>query len=230
MKGKILVVKHTESEDAGSLGEYLKRMGWNIHTVELSKGEKLPNSFKDISACIMMGGPMNVYEEDKYPFLKDEYFFIKDILKKEIPFLGVCLGAQLLAKSCEAKIKKSPVKEIGWYNVNLTIDGKEDILFKGLSDKINVFQWHEDTFDLPKRGILLARSSPFINQVFKIGENTYGLQFHIEITPELIRDWLRSVKDINIKKRIIKETFKRYLLCKEQANIIFNNFLNIIEN
>ena len=106
-----------------------------------------------------------------------------------IPLLGICLGSQLLAKAFGAKVYPGPIKEIGWYPLALTVAAAEDRLFAGCGPKFTVFQWHGDTFDLP-RAVHLAQSPLYRNQAFRIGPSAYGLQFHIEMTSEMIEDWL----------------------------------------
>ncbi len=132
---------------------------------------------------------MNVYQEKEYPFLKKEDLFIRGVLREEVPFLGICLGSQLLAKACGAAVTKSPEKEIGWYDVQLTGEGQEDDLFRGLGQTLSVLQWHGDTFAVPDGGILLATGRPCRNQAFKMGSCAYGLQFHPEVTADMVRAW-----------------------------------------
>ena len=151
----ILVIKHVISEGPGLLADFFKEKKFQLKVVELQKGQKLPESTNGFSAVISMGGPMSVYEENKYPFLKDEDRFLKEVVKKEIPFLGVCLGAQLLAKASGAKVKKGPCKELGWFKVSLTDEGIGDLLFAGIGKELNVFQWHEDEFEIPKKNPLV---------------------------------------------------------------------------
>lgn len=208
----ILVIKHVPQEGPGSLLEFFN----DIKIIELSKGDSLPTDLGDVEAVFFMGGPMNVYEEDKYPFLKDEDRFIKLLLEKEIPYFGVCLGAQLLAKVCGAKVYKGPVKEIGWYTVELV---RDDPLFNGLPKNIDVLQWHEDTFDIPTDGVLLAIGKDVRNQAFRVGRCAYGLQFHIEVTPQMITDWFGYDGE---KYKIPDE-----IRFKDQANRIYKNFLSL---
>ena len=132
----------------------------------------------------------------------------KEIIKEEIPFLGVCLGAQLLAKALGAKIKKSPEKEIGWYEIGLTKEGTEDPPFKNIPRNHTVFQWHGDTFELPKKSTLLFVSETGINQAFKYGKNAYGFQFHIEATPSMIESWLKNELSHTERSKIIVESIK----------------------
>jgi GMP synthase (glutamine-hydrolysing) len=142
------------------------------------------------AGLIVMGGPMNVDETDKYPFLADEVDWIKKAVETRLPVLGICLGSQLLAKALESHVYPNPIKEIGWYEVEWLPATRDDPLFDGVSTPSTVFQWHGDTFDLPKGAARLARSTHCQNQAFRFGATAYGLQFHLEVTAEMIDSWL----------------------------------------
>lgn len=211
----ILVIKHVPQEGPGSIAEFFKE----VKTIELHRGDLLPSDVSGIDAVFIMGGPMNVYEEDKYPFLKDEDRFIKLLVREGIPTIGICLGAQLLAKACGAKVYKAPLKEIGWCAVELTEDGLKDSLFDEVPARFKVLQWHEDTFDIPEHGVLLAVGENCRNQAFRVGTCAYGFQFHIEVTPKMIIDWFGN--DSN-EYEIYDEAKLTNL-----ANRIYENFLDI---
>lgn len=229
----ILFVKHIDIEGPGSVEEFFRNTTWSLQTVNLAQGERLPDNLREIEAIITLGGPMNVYQEDKYPFLKDEDVFLKNAIKNQVPTLGICLGAQLLAKAAGAKIKKAKTEEIGWYKANLTPAGLKDNLFLGLKPQLDVFQWHEDTFDIPEQGILLAESKTCKNQAFRFGTNAYGLQFHFEVTGEMIEDWTKEYKrDAKFNAKALAMISSYRDLKKNfgyQANLICLNFSRLFK-
>src|SRR3989338_3589519 len=153
----ILIIKHEEIEGPGNLGYFFNATDWETRTSELWNGEALP-SLDRCEAVISMGGPMNVYEEEKYPFLGLETEFLDGAIRKKIPTLGICLGGQLVAKATGAEVKKSEKEEVGWYRLGLTKEADLDPLFKDLPRSFDVFQWHEDTFEPPRGSRLLATS------------------------------------------------------------------------
>jgi GMP synthase-like glutamine amidotransferase len=224
----IVIIKHIAIEGPGTLEDFLKERKITYKIIELGQGEKLPRSLSKIRAVISLGGPMNVYEEEKHPFLKKENIFIKCILENEKPFLGICLGAQLLAKAAGAKVRKNHVKEIGWFKIKLTPEGERDLFCQGLSKELLVFQWHEDTFALPKQGTLLAEGTTCLNQAFKVGRNAYGIQFHIEVTSDMIESWLFAYNGCLDKNKLLnppKQTSAKFL---SQAYRIYENFSRLL--
>ena len=229
----ILILKHIDIEGPGTFGNFLIKRDESFRIIELGAGEKLPSDLKPIKAVVVLGGPMNVDEEDKYPFLKSENEFIKNALKKNIPYLGICLGSQLLAKAAGAKVVKSPVKEIGWYKVQLTDKGKKDPFLKGFKESEMIFHWHEDMFQIPKGAELLATGTGCPHQAVRVGKNAYGIQFHVEITDVSIKEWCEEYCQKNSPERIekSKELIRGYIRYKEQFNQqaerLYRNFLNI---
>jgi GMP synthase-like glutamine amidotransferase len=140
---------------------------------------------------------MNVYEEAIHSFLREEDRFLRAAAERGLPALGICLGAQLIAKAAGAAVTKNRVKEVGWSTVNLTEDGVRDPLFRELAPSLTVLQWHEDTFDIPAAGTLLATGRDCINQAFRVG-NSWGLQFHLEVTRPMLRDWFGGQPGSNL--------------------------------
>ena len=232
----ILFVKHIDIEGPETLKEFFEEKGFETRTVGLHDGDVLPEDVSNMEAIVSLGGPMNVYDEEQYPFLKEEHVFLKKVVAEEIPFIGLCLGSQLLAKVCGAKVRRSPEKEIGFYPVRLTQEGKKDSLFDGLADLWDVFQWHEDMSDLLSGAELLASSQGCPHQAFKIGPVAYGLQFHIEVTELTICKWAEAYfsPEDNFRqqqKRVMIEEYQRRekIFCN-MADTIYNNFLKIIHD
>jgi GMP synthase-like glutamine amidotransferase len=187
---KILILKHVPQEGPGTIGARLRERGVGCVTVELGQGEHCPESLDGYAGLVVMGGPMNVYEETQFPFLANEDRLIKQALQAQVPFLGICLGAQLLAKAAGARVYKAPIEEIGWFVVSLTTAGAANPLFRGVDRNLMVFQWHGDTFDVPAGGQLLATATQCPAQAFKTGPVAYGLQFHVETDSGIINEWL----------------------------------------
>jgi len=229
----ILFIKHVPIEGPGMLGCFFEEKDYEIEILELSKGDNLPEEMGDIEAVVTLGGPMNVYEEKKYSFLKAEDIFIKRILCKNIPFLGVCLGAQLLAKAAGASVKKASRKEIGFYEVDKTREGRNSVLFEGLPDKFQVFQWHEDKFNIPADGVPLAVSDIMEYQAVRVGNNAYGLQFHLEVDKKAIEEWLQQYLDEcpgNYQKseKILKQYNMVRNKFRENGEIMCRNFERVV--
>ena len=225
-----LVLQHIDCEDLGTIEQAMIHRGISYRYVRLFDGDPLPEDIKNYSGLIILGGPMNVYEEDVYPYLKGEDILIKEAIKRRIPVLGICLGGQLIAKATGAKVNKGTKKEIGWYDLLLTPGGKADKVFKNSPERLTVFQWHGDTFDIPSDATLLAGSVLFPNQAFRIGDNIYGLQFHLEVTQKMISRWINEYKDelssldyIDPEK-IIKDTDKYIKTLSQHAELFYNRF------
>jgi len=224
----ILFIKHIDIEGPGTLGEFFNNQtSWQTKIVELENGEMLP-PLGECNSIISLGGPMNVYETDKYPFLSIEEEFLKEALDKEVPVLGICLGAQLLAKAAGAAVRRADQEEIGWYNVSLTEDGIRDTLFDNLGRTPEVFQWHRDTFDIPQRGVLLATSDICRNQAVRIGRSAWALQFHLEMTPEMLEMWFDYYPVDLDKNKLLVECFKKKDSYQRQADLIYFNFARVI--
>lgn len=193
-KGRVLVIQHIECEGLGSFDTLIEENGFVTTLVNIGKGEKVGDG-KEYDALIVLGGPMGVYETDRYPFLREEMNLIRAFHREDKPILGICLGAQLIAEALGGKVYKGERKEIGWYRVYLTGEGRRDPLFSSMPDISVVFQWHGDTFELPEDGVRLAYSYLYPNQAFRVGSRVYGLQFHLEVTREMIKEWLAEYRD-----------------------------------
>ncbi|MGB9628551.1 MAG: type 1 glutamine amidotransferase [Thermodesulfobacteriota bacterium] len=229
---KVLIIKHIEVEGPGLIEPFLKKEKVPFQILNLETEPNLPK-LNDLTHIIMLGGPMNVYEEDQYPFLREEDRFIKEAIQRGKSVLGICLGAQLIAKALGAKVFKAPVKEIGWYDVSLTKIGSDDPLFFKFPKTFPVFQWHGDTFEIPKGAKLIVTSSSVPYQAFRYGEKVYGLQFHLEVTGEMITQWMdtyeedfeRSQPPLLLKLKTMKESELKIEPYKKRGERFFKNFL-----
>ena len=181
----VLAFRHGLSENLGLIAGALAQRHISYQYVDLYDGGAAPH-VEGAAGLIFMGGPMSV--NDHLPYLRAEEQIILKAFARGIPILGVCLGSQLIAKALGSRVYPNPVKEIGWFPVRFTEAARTDRLFAGLDASETVFHWHGETFDLPQGAELLAWSDACRHQAFRIG-NAYGLQFHLEVTPEMISGW-----------------------------------------
>jgi GMP synthase (glutamine-hydrolysing) len=226
----ILVIQNIACEHLGNLANLFELDGFNV-TILNSQNNSIPKDLISYSGIIILGGPMSVY--DNYDYLKNEQKLIKKAVEMNIPTLGICLGSQLIAEAMGGKVHAGNLKEIGWYDIEITENGHRDI-FNGVATlKHTVFQWHGDTFELPPTAIILAKSNKYI-QAFRI-KTAIGIQFHIEVDEFMIDEWIRvyskEVSDLNLDKSNIMSHQKKQILnllifCK----LIYNNFKKMIQH
>ncbi len=191
---KVLVIQNKRCEHLGALDGL-----FDYDLIEADEGESIP-SLEGYDALVILGGSVSAYDNLKY--LRDEEQIIKNAIKKNIPTLGICLGSQLIAKACNARVYKS-VKEVGLYEIDLHNSLAEHFN----ANKLSVFQWHNDTFELPEGAELLASSS--IIQAFRV-KSAVGVQFHLEVTDDMISEWINEYNEkINIDNIPSKEYAKK---------------------
>ena len=181
----VLAIQHVSSEPLGTLSDSLTLAGISVRPVRVDQGDSIPASISDARGLIVMGGPMGVYEADRFSFLRDELRLIEDALRLDRPVLGICLGAQLLAAVLGSRVYPSGVREIGWFPVTLSPSAGEDPLFSRATESFEAFHWHGDTYDLPTGAIRLASSAATREQAFRFGR-AWGVQFHLEVTPAVV--------------------------------------------
>ena len=184
----VVVLQHIACEPPGEYETVLRERRARLHRVELDEGEPLPD-LSGFDAIVAMGGPMSVNDDAELPWLTAEKAAIGTAVRAGVPYFGACLGVQLLAASLGARVYAGPEPEVGVLPVTLTPDGAADPIFAGLPPSFPTLQWHGDTFDLPDGATLLASSPAFPNQAFRYGRAAYGIQFHMEVLPEMAREW-----------------------------------------
>ena len=190
---RVLAFRHVPFEHLGLIAPALEFRGLETECVDLFRDPEAPVDLEAASGLVFMGGPMSA--NDDLVHIRRELDLIEKAARAGMPILGVCLGAQLVAKALGARVYRNAVKEIGWYPVWWTGAASGDALLAGLSGDETVFHWHGETFDLPAGGELLASSQACRHQAFRWGASVYGFQFHLEVTPEMISDWV--CQDLN---------------------------------
>jgi GMP synthase (glutamine-hydrolysing) len=185
---RALVLQHIACEPPGEFEDVLVERGAAIHRVELDEGEPLPG-WRDVDLIVAMGGPMSVNDEAEHPWLVEEKRLIREAVEAGVPFWGACLGVQLLASSLGARVYAGPQPEVGVLPVTLTEEGMADPVLAGLPLELLTLQWHGDTFDLPDGAVRLAGSPAYPNQAFRYGQAAYGVQFHLEVSRAMAREW-----------------------------------------
>jgi GMP synthase (glutamine-hydrolysing) len=224
-----LVIQNSPIEDVGLYENWLQHNGIEYHVHHPYTGVKLPSSER-FEAFIVSGTPIPIYEADKHDFLREEMAYLKAVVKKNRPYLGICGGAQLLAKLLGAEVRRNPVMEIGGYNVKLTSAGRKHKFFAGFSDTFPVFHWHADTFSIPKGGRLLATGTDCKNQAFSYG-NSLGLLFHLEVTSKTAAKWAdiyrSELKQVGkTKRQVVNECRNIENQTKELAYKLMSNFFS----
>ncbi|CAK0776839.1 GMP synthase (glutamine-hydrolysing) [uncultured Gammaproteobacteria bacterium] len=185
-----LIIGHVAFEDAGSFGRVLAQRGWKIRTLQAGCDDLSALDPAAADLLLILGGPIGVYEDDLYPFLRDELALVERRLRAGRPTLGVCLGAQVMARALGARVYPGGRKEIGWSPLILTPAGTASCLRHIAAGQTPVLHWHGDTFDLPEAATLLASTTVYPHQAFSWGSAALGLQFHPEVETAGLERWL----------------------------------------
>ena len=238
---EIIVLQHIKVEDPGYIKDLMLKDGVNLTTIELDEGEKIPENLSKFDAMFCMGGPMDTWMEDKYPWLTSEKQKIKNFvvdLKK--PYLGFCLGCQLLGEVVGGKVVKSTKPEIGMFDVNFLKEKNNDALFSSFPDKVKALQWHSyEVINLENnKDITLLASSPTTTyQIFKYQNHAYGIQFHIEVKDTTVHDWscvieyksaLEEQLGQGALEKFDKEAKSNMSQMNKCSNILYSNFKKLI--
>ncbi len=220
--------KHVPFEDIGSIRSWLTTAGYTITCTPFFKSVNLP-ALEEIDLLIVMGGPMNVNDEKKYPWLALEKQFIREAIRSGKPVLGICLGAQLIASAMGAKVYPNRVKEIGWFPI-YGLSSDDRFIFR-FPQSVQAFHWHGETFDLPTGATRIAKSDGCENQAFQLGQSVIGLQFHLETTPQSAQDLITHCRDelipapyIQNEKEILSANPAQY----QSINHLMDNILTFL--
>lgn len=237
---KFLVIKHVVVEGLGVFEQFCHDAGIAIDTVELEKGEAFPK-LEGYSALWVMGGPMNVSDEEECPWLVDEKILIKTAVQDlRLPYMGICLGAQLLADALGGEVKPMPSPEVGLLQVTMTPAGLNHPLMAGLPETLTVLQWHgQEVKRLPLGATLLASSTHCQVQAYVFRDYAFGLQFHSEATDVTVEDWVqipayRADLEVTLglsgTEDLKQSVDKQLAVMNREAKIVFDNFLQIVKN
>ena len=239
---EVIVLQHIKIEDPGYIKDLMLNDGVNLTTIELDEGEKIPNNLSKFDAMFCMGGPMDTYMEDQYPWLIEEREKIKEFvvtLKK--PYLGFCLGCQLLGEAVGGQVVKSSPSEIGMMEINFSDKKNNDSLFSSFPNKIKSLQWHSyevNNLESNKDVTILASSPITKYQIFKYQNHAYGIQFHIEIKDTTVNEWgcvpeYKSALEEQLGEGALvkfdKEAKSNMSEMNKYSKILYTNFKKIIK-
>ncbi len=225
----VLIVKNIAVEGPGTIEDFLKEHGKDYEILELYDCRAEIPDLRPYSHLVVMGGPMSVYEMDEHAFLSYEVAMIRSCIKNGKAVLGICLGAQMIAHALGADVYPGEIKEIGWGRVEITGEGMDDSVISTIAvdneQYAEVFQWHGDTFDLPDKAVRISTSDDYKNQAFRYKSNVYALQFHIEVTPGMIKEWFKDDQSADIDK-MMDHTHKIYPEYRMRAINFYKTFFS----
>ncbi|MDJ0534544.1 MAG: type 1 glutamine amidotransferase [Xenococcaceae cyanobacterium MO_207.B15] len=238
---KFLVIKHLVVEGLGSFAEFFEQADIAVDIVELEKGDPFPESLEDYSALWVMGGSMNVADENEYSWLREEKQLIREAARDlKLPYMGICLGAQLLADALGGTVAPMTKPEVGLLPIHLREVGRNHPLTAGLSESFKVLQWHgQEITQLPQNTTILASSDHCQVQAYAFGDRAFGLQFHSEVTDVTVEDWskipsYRADLEVTLGQTGCEDLKQavdaRLPIMNREARILWQNFLNIIKN
>ena len=226
----VLAVIHGEKVRAGVFADVVAGRNHRLEEWSLAWGRPLPRPLDDYGAVLVFGGAMHADQELHHPWLREENLLLQQLLDRHVPVLGVCLGAQLLAKAVHADVRPAPAPEIGWSEVTLTEAAEDDALLGALPRRFDAFQWHFYEYGLPAGAVELARSA-VCSQAFRLGRWAWGVQFHPEVTFEQVRDWIAEERaDLPVDPdELERETERRIVHWQELGRTLCGSFIEAAE-
>jgi GMP synthase (glutamine-hydrolysing) len=222
---RIHYFQHVPFEGLGNIEDWIISKRHSLSSTRFYNKEA-PPKLDDIDWLIIMGGPMGAYEENIYPWFAAEKRFIGQAINKGVKVLGVCLGAQLIASVLGAKVYRNAHKEIGWFPINLTKEGRVSTLFRELPAEFLAFHWHGDTFDLPSGAKHLAENIACKNQAFSYGNQVLALQFHLDLRKDNIEEWVQSGTNELVKAPYIQSA--EQMLAQDNQFVIIEKYMRQI--
>jgi len=197
---KVLVVENYDNTGLGQMRAALDEAGASIDLVRAHRGEPLPDGHEGHDAIVVLGGGQNALADDDHPYLPALAGLMRAFADNGKSTLGICLGSQVLARAYGADNLIGVAPEFGWQRVSLTPEGKADPVLAALPESFPIFQWHDDTFTLPRGGTRLAGNDAAHNQAFRIGRAGYGIQFHFEADRKLVAEWHAAFPEVIVRK------------------------------
>ena len=222
----VLSVIHGEKVRAGVFGEAVEARGHVVEEWSLAWGTSLPRPLDAYGAVLVFGGAMHADQEGHHPWLRDENLFLQRLLDLHTPVLGICLGAQLLAKAAHADVGPAREPEIGWFPVELTEAAADDPVLSRMPERFDAFQWHYYAHSVPAGAVELARND-LCTQAFRLGDTAWGVQFHPEVTLEQIESWMQE--DEPIPAGLLDQTRERIGAWNELGRRLCRSFLTAAE-
>jgi GMP synthase (glutamine-hydrolysing) len=222
----VLAVIHGEKVRAGVFADVVEARGHRLEEWSLAWGTDPPRPIEAYGAILVFGGAMHADQDAHHPWLREEDAFLQQLLQLGKPVLGICLGAQLLAKATGAHVGPASEPEIGWYRVELTEDAADDPVLGGLPTRFDAFQWHYYTYGVPDGAVELARSR-ICTQAFRLGDSAWGVQFHPEVTLEQVEAWMDE--DEPVPDGLLEQTRKRIAGWNEFGRKLCDAFVGVAE-
>ncbi len=200
---RIHIIQHVPYETPGCIESWIKEKKYVLSVTELYSGAALPER-GSFDWLVVMGGPMSVHDVEEYPWLSVEKKFIVEAISDRKAVIGICLGSQLIAEALGSRVYKNGIKEIGWFPVNAVDRGGGSTLLKIFNDSEIVFHWHGETFDIPAGAVHGFTSDACRNQFYIFKDRVVGLQFHLEVTEQLLENMIVNGADEIVPARYIQ--------------------------